>query len=267
MNRRAFIGGALATGLVASVGTALYSRRIEPHDLDVSRVHLDLGLGRPLRVALLGDIHFDPLFEEAYLHRVVDAVTNLNADLIFYTGDFVTHNADRMDDLADILGRTSARLGSYAVLGNHDYWADPYRVTTILEKKGIRVLRNESEKVHEVADLYVTGLDSFWAGNPDLKILGRTEASAKHLMLVHEPDGFAYFNDPRLKLQMSGHTHGGQVRVPVLGAVVLPAWGKLYSEGLFTRGESKLYVNRGIGTLRPHFRLDCPPELTCLDLS
>jgi predicted MPP superfamily phosphohydrolase len=172
-----------------------------------------------------------------------------------------------MHDLASLLARGTARLGSYATLGNHDHWAGAAAVSNALEDHGIHVLRNASIPLPGQDNVYLSSLDSYWAGRPDPSILARTPADSRHILLVHEPDPFATLNDARIKLQISGHTHGGQIRAPLIGALHLPKWGNLYQEGLYARDERYLYVNRGIGTIGPHIRFRCPPEITVFELS
>ena len=267
MNRRNFLRGAAATALVTAAGSPFLLRGIRTHDVDQRVVRLSLGLNRPLRIAALGDIHFDPLYEEAYLDHIASCVTDLNPDLVVYTGDFVTAHASRMNDLATLLSRSASRLGSFATLGNHDHWAGAHAVTTALDRGGIRVLRNQSFQLPDEEGVSLTGLDSFWAGTPNPTIFARTPENSKHIILVHEPDPFSQLNDPRIKLQISGHTHGGQIRAPLVGALVLPKLGQNFQQGLYARDDRFLYVNRGIGTLRPHVRFHCRPEITVFDLT
>ena len=100
-----------------------------------------------------------------------------------------------------------------------------------------------------------------------MTLISRSPMTSRHIVLVHEPDSFAQLVDPRIKLQISGHTHGGQVRLPLFGALVLPHMGKHYEAGLYERDGRKLYVNRGIGTLVPNLRINCRPEITVFELS
>ncbi len=265
MTRRNFLLGAGATALAATASVISYE--IETHRLQQRAIRLTLGLEQPLRVAALGDIHFDPLYEEDYLAHVAACLTALKTDLILYTGDFLTHKLTRMADLAAILSRATARLGTYATLGNHDHWAGAPKIIFELEKKGIRVLRNESIALPGEDQVYLSALDSYWSGRPDPLILQKTPETSRHILLVHEPDPFVQLEDPRIKLQISGHTHGGQVRVPLVGALVLPQYGKIFQQGLYQHGGRHLYVNRGVGTVHPHVRFHCPPEITVFEIA
>ena len=266
MNRRAFLRGAAATA-IGAFGVSTIVRGFHTHAFEEKTVRLRLGLNQRLRIAALGDIHFDPVYEEAYLADVASTLTDLEADLIAYTGDFFTGTARRAQALANILSQATARLGSYAVLGNHDYLVGRELVTRALDRMGIRVLCNESIPIPDEDRVYLTGLDSFFYGDPDRHIFARTPDHARHITLVHEPDAFAQLTDPRMSLQVSGHTHGGQIRAPYVGALLLPKWGRLYQQGLYSRDQNWLYVNRGIGTLKPHVRYHCRPEITVFEIA
>jgi len=267
MDRRTLVKRALA-GATVGLGTgAGYSRFIERHAVEVVPVPIDIGLTAPLTVAVLSDIHFDPLYETDYLEEVVARTNNLSPDLILHTGDFLSRSADRFADLLAVLGKARAGVGSFAVLGNHDHCIGADAITAGLSTSGISVLRNRSVSLPGQKDWYITGLESFWAGAPSLSPIASSSPHARHILLAHEPDSFDLLTDARIALQLSGHTHGGQVRLPLVGAICLPNWGKKYQAGLYTRGEQRLYVNRGIGTVKRHFRFNCRPEITLLTLT
>ncbi len=261
--RRSFIATPFLIG-----GTMAYGHYFERHDIEVVPCELVLGLGEPITAALLSDIHFDPLCEEEYLARVIMLTNGLQPDYIIFTGDFLSHSTQRLTDLANILGQAKATRGVYAVLGNHDHWINAEAVTKSLDEQGIRVLRNETVVLADQEDWYLTGLESHWGGKPNTSSLEKTPSHARHIMLAHEPDPFDKLTDARIALQLSGHTHGGQIRIPFGGgAIQLPTLGKNYSAGLFERAGRKLYVNRGIGTIGKHFRVNCRPEITLLTLT
>ena len=257
---RAFLAACFAA--IATVGNAFTLGR---HRLVLERVPLDLGLGKPLKIIVLGDLHFDPSFEVDYLKKVVARAKALKPDIVLHTGDFMSHDARRAGELAEIL----APLGGYAALGNHDFWSGADAVTRALETKGnIRVLRNTSLPLPGFPGVYVSGLESYWGGKPDPSCLHRTPPDSKHLLIVHEPDPFEDLNDPRIRLQVSGHTHGGQCRVPLFNyAPILPRWGKRFAYGLFRKDNRFLYVTRGVGTVDLKVRFWCPPEITVLEVT
>ncbi len=266
MNRRAFLHTLLGAS-VAGAATCAYGD--DTHDVEITRVPLQVGLQKPLRLVALGDLHFDPVCDETYLARVVDLVNGLQPDLIAYTGDFVSRNLDRVGDLAILLARAQAPLGAYAIEGNHELWTNTPYVQAMLDRHaGIRMLRNASIPLPGEDNIYLTGLDSLSVGTLHPEVLNRTPSDSRHILLAHEPDSFPSLVDPRIRLQISGHTHGGQVRLPLYGALVLPKWGRDFQQGLYTSSDGRqLYVNRGIGTLGFHHRFNCRPEITVFELS
>ncbi|MGC1479646.1 MAG: metallophosphoesterase [Chthoniobacterales bacterium] len=265
LTRRNFIRGGVASTALAGGGLA-YGGGFGLHWVEVKRVRLDLGLGRELRVVALSDLHFDPLHEVDFLRDVMAMIAEVRPDVFVITGDLISRDAGRVDELASILGEVSAPLGRFVVLGNHDIWTDGDLITRSLEDQGIRVLRNECVKLPGFGECYLSGLDSFWAGEPDASVIDRTPERSRHVLLIHEPDPFDEVTDPRVRLQISGHTHGGQVRLPFIGALVLPKWGENYDAGLFQKAGRNLYVNRGLGSLSPHVRFLCRPEVTVFEL-
>jgi len=268
LNRRAFLqalAGVSLTGAVAATATAWGE---DTHDVEITRIPVHLGLQTPLRLVVLGDIHFDPVCDEAYLLHVVGLVNSLQPDLLAYTGDFVSQRLGRLRDLAGLLAPAQGRLGTYTIPGNHELWTNVTYVQRVLDQRaGIRMLRNATIALPGQDDVYLTGFDSFSAGRPQPALLDQTATQSRHIVLAHEPDSFNLLTDSRIRLQVSGHTHGGQVRLPFYGALVLPLWGRDYQQGLYTRGTRQLYVNRGIGTYSLNLRINCRPEITVFELT
>lgn len=268
LTRRQFVRNAVRLGILYSAGTGgLYGSFLERKAVEITRTPITVGLGRPLLVACLGDIHYDPLCEADYLHTVVDMVNAAQPDLIALTGDYITHATPQVTELARILGRLRAPLGVFAALGNHDQWHAAEAVTSLLRARKIQVLRNASVALPDQESWFITALESYWSGRPDPACLDRTGPDSRHLLIWHEPDPFSQTDDPRVRLQMSGHTHGGQIRAPLIGALRLPSWGRLFDQGLFTRSGRHLFVNRGIGTVTYHLRVNCRPEISLLELT
>jgi len=268
ISRRTFLKRTLAAGIFLGAGSVAYAGGYGRHGIDITRVPLDLGVGRPLRVGLLSDIHFDPLYETAYLEHAFRLLAAEQPDLVLHAGDFVSHTTHRFEEFGALAARFIPPLGAFAALGNHDHWAGPKKVRAILERHGIRVLRNSALPLPGHPGWFVAGLESYWGGHPDPSFFARYPATARFLAIVHEPDAWDRLPDPRIRLQVSGHTHGGQVRAPLFGALQLPKWGKRYDAGLFHgRDDRHLYVTRGLGTVGLPVRFDCPPEITILELT
>jgi predicted MPP superfamily phosphohydrolase len=155
-----------------------------------------------------------------------------------------------------------------AILGNHDHWNDAAIVTGALVDRGIRVLRNESfaiERGHE--RLWISGVDDVLEKQDDLpKTLAAVPETEATVLLAHEPDFADYVAGFPVDLQLSGHSHGGQVRIPGLGPIVLPDLARKYHSGLNRVGRLQVYTSRGLGVINPPVRLNCPPEITLLTL-
>lgn len=277
VNRRTFINRLArlsALPLACGGGTFAYASLLARHRVRVERHEIALALGERaparLRVLALGDLHFDPLFEIEYLAKCVAMANDLKPDVIILTGDFVTSSTDRMGELAELLARFSPRDGVFACLGNHDQWLNAPRVTAGLKSRGVEVLVNQQTRIAcGGGELVVAGLQSAWGGRPDWPAASRgLRGDERAIVVMHEPD-FAQLlrEDPRIALQLSGHTHGGQVRIPLVGALRLPLWGRIYQAGLYDVDGLKLHVNRGIGTIQWHVRFFCPPEIACLDIT
>ena len=165
-----------------------------------------------------------------------------------------------------MLAQVRARAGIVGCLGNHDLGTDPAYVSAVLESHGISVLRNRSIPLErEGARLWLAGLDDVLEGKPDLTLaLKGVPAAEPVVLLAHEPDFADYV--AHADLQLSGHSHGGQIRIPLLGAPYLPAMGRKYPRGLRQIGPLSLYTNVGLGTIVVPMRLDCPPEVTLITL-
>lgn len=267
IRRRAFLRNLIGAGVLGAGSTTVYAHLLERHSVRIERVPLDLGLGKPLRIAAISDVHFDPLFETGYLQRVFELINATDPDLVCHLGDYVTRSPQRFDEFAAIAAWATPRLGSFAVLGNHDQWSHERRITAALESADIRVLRNESVPIPGMPGWRLAGLESYWGGRPLPSTALPADPDARFILLVHEPDPFDTIGDPRVRLQISGHTHGGQIRAPLFGALQLPSWGRNYDAGLFRKDGRHLYVTRGIGTVSIHMRFHCPPEITLLELS
>ncbi|MCF6312884.1 MAG: metallophosphoesterase [Verrucomicrobiales bacterium] len=262
-------------GGVAGTSSLAYGNLIERHQLTLEKVEVPLKLEHStlagLRIAMVSDFHFDELQEGALIARCVEKINAQQPDLIILCGDYVSHDHEPVEPLAQHLAKLTAPLGVFAVLGNHDHWAGASQVTRQLTRAGIQVLRNQAETLtYRHSPFQLAGLGSVWVGDAHLKtalpLLSKKSLPA--ILAVHEPDFFDRINqDPRIALQLSGHTHGGQVCAPFYGAMRLPSWGKNYISGLYRRHHSHIYVTRGVGTLFPHVRFCCPPEISLLTLT
>jgi predicted MPP superfamily phosphohydrolase len=207
----------------------------------------------------------------ARFQQVADMVLDQKPDLILITGDFlIGRNAlaisqEEVQDLIRELSRLSSSFPTFAVLGNHDYWTDVEMVRHILASSGITDLTNAVFTLKREEDsLHLCGVDDIWEGAPRLDdVIAQLSDNSAAILLAHEPD-FADTSAAtgRFDLQLSGHTHGGQIVLPWVGPPILPYLGRKYGSGLYKVGEMFQYTNRGVGMARLPVRINCPPEIT-----
>lgn len=222
------------------------------------------------KIVQLSDLHFMPFTPLSLIQKAVTAANALQPDLIVLTGDYVTHDADTIFGVTEVLAQLNARYGVFAVLGNHDTRAGARIVRQGIGEAGITVLHNRGLALTVgTGTLNLAGVDDCLWGHPDLNAaLVGLDATAPTVLLAHEPDMIDTFSrNGRVTLQLSGHTHGGQVRLPVLGTPVLPRMGEKYVAGLYQVNTSRLYVNRGVGMVSLPIRFNCPPEITEITLA
>jgi predicted MPP superfamily phosphohydrolase len=272
----------LTRTLLALGGAAAgYGFLIEPRRIVMERIEVRLkrlpGAFDGFRIAQISDIHYGPYMTSAFVREAVEEINKLQPDLIVLTGDFVSHpfgkpagreGAAYIHPCLEELRPLRADYGRFAVLGNHDHWNHPATVRNALDAAGFPVLINQAVALEkENTRLWLAGVDDVMAGRPDLeKALRRVPAGEAALLLAHEPD----FADQAAKfpvdLQLSGHSHGGQVRLPGIGALILPPLARKYPIGWNRVGNLQVYTNRGFGVIGPPVRWNCPPEITLLTL-
>jgi predicted MPP superfamily phosphohydrolase len=237
---------------------------------DLSKLNLTLPNLAPefdgFEIVQISDIHFGTFIKRRRLEEVVRAVNDLDPDLIVFTGDLVSDDPERHAPiLVDNLKNLNARYGVVAVRGNHDHWTDSEYVSRIFERAGVIHLDNSVLTIkRDGAALYIAGLDCHYVGKDRLDlILGMISPVGAAILLVHEPD-FADISAKaeRFDLQISGHSHGGQLSLPWYGPIWLPRFGRKYPSGLYKQDGMLHYTNRGIGTSHLKVRVNCPPELT-----
>jgi hypothetical protein len=220
-------------------------------------------------IVQMSDIHLLPYTLPDLVQRSVDMANALKPDLTVLTGDFVWRMRSGAEVLAPLLANLNARFGVFSVMGNHDYWLDIEAVQAAFDAARLPVLYNEGLAIGVgKALLYLAGVDDGQAGRPDLKLaLERAPAEAPVVLLWHEPDLADIASlDSRVLLQLSGHTHGGQVLIPGKPPFFQPFLGKKYPYGLFKIRDLWLYTNRGLGCITVPLRINCPPEITHLTL-
>ena len=275
MNRREFMkvsSVVLAGGFLARVGQLELTEETNVPVLE--RVEIPIKNLKPalegFTIVQLSDIHLEPFTKPRLVKRAVEMSNELNPDLVVLTGDYVWHDQEAVFELAPILAGLNARHGVYSVLGNHDLWLDVEVTKTAFAESGLPMLINEGVEINAGnGSFYLAGMDDGWSGQPDLGLsLENAPAGVPIVLLLHEPDLVNETSlDARISLQLSGHTHGGQVLLPGKPPIFTPHLGKEYSQGLFQVNDTWLYTNRGLGVISVPLRYNCPPEVTLLTLT
>lgn len=262
--------------LTCFLGLAVWSVFIEPNRIVVNETVLRLPNLPPafnrMRVVVLADLHVgSPHINIKKLQSIVVQANELKPDLILLPGDFVVGHefgASFIEPelIADALKNLRARHGVYAVLGNHDWWYYGARVRRALETAGIQVLENESREIQlDGQTIWLAGLGDLWTGKPDIAAtLQPIPAGATIIAFTHNPDLFTSVPE-RVGLTIAGHTHGGQVNLPLAGRLVVPSdYGQRFAAGLVRENNHLLFVSTGIGTSVLPLRFRVPPEIALL---
>lgn len=242
--------------------------------VDVTSINLMLPYLDPefhgYRLVQISDIHIGTWLTRQHLAKAVELVNQQKPDLVAITGDFVTYKPERyVNDLVAELSKLSPRDATVAVLGNHDHWTDPYVVRNILQLSSIIDLSNDVYTLQRGnALLHIAGVDDFMDELDCLdQVLEKVPSDGAAVLLAHEPD-YADVSAARgrFDLQISGHSHGGQIILPIIGPPYLPRLGRKYPSGLYRVNGMIQYTNRGLGTAEVQLRFNCRPEITVFTL-
>lgn len=223
-----------------------------------------------LRIGFLTDTHIGPTFRPADVAPAVHLLAQECPDVMLLGGDYASESPRFAGLAAAAIGPlANAPYGSYAVLGNHDMECGAAKVAAALEVRGFRVLRNTAVPIQTPnGTLWIAGIDEVTHYNHDAEgTFAVIPDGAAILALWHEPDLAAQAAERGAFAQLSGHTHGGQIRFPIVGPLVLPRFGRTYVRGSIHVGKMSLYVSRGAGVYRPPVRFRCPPEVTLVTLT
>jgi predicted MPP superfamily phosphohydrolase len=235
---------------------------VRRHDVRVDR----WARGRPLRVVFASDFHAGPVTHPELLNEASRAIAGAKPDLLLLGGDFISPFAEHIDGLAGRLRQIDAPLGKFAVLGNHDLYADDEYIVQRLAAAGVRTLVNESVRLPApYDDIVLCGLDDATVGSPDAEA-ALCGADGIRIVLMHSPEGLVSLRGHRFELAFCGHTHGGQVAFPGGRPIIMPGGplNRLYAHGthqLTEHGNATLIVSRGIGCSNLPVRLFAPPEV------
>ena len=271
----------------AALLALVYGFEIEPRWVELVERDVSVpGLPRTLEgltIVELCDLHLGVGFGASNLAEAVKVVNRLAPDLIVLCGDIVSRRARNVTPSLPILASLRPKCGIYAVLGNHDVRTDPDFVARSLAQAGIAVLRNDAVVLNvNETPLWLLGIEdtgftdghfrdfrSVWQGRRDrlAALIASIPEDAPRLLLVHNPDFTQMLPAGRIDLALTGHTHGGQVRLPLVGALRVPScFGQKFTTGLVTGPSTLVYTSRGLGTIPPAIRFLCRPEITLLRL-
>jgi predicted MPP superfamily phosphohydrolase len=284
----------LLSGLILSLGMVLIlgygiiagKKTIRLEEFTLPIPSLPAGLNG-VKIVHISDLHLGSFENGRFLEHCVDKINRIEPDLILFTGDIVNNFYQEIEGFEEQLGRSKARYGKFAILGNHDYgdysdWGSPQdkarnheKVIQKLEESGFRLLLNQSEKINvQDTSLYIIGVENW--GHPPFPQYARLDSALQNvprksfrILMTHDPahwsDQVLYKTD--IPLTIAGHTHGGQFALMIAGIEFSPIyfaekkWGGLYNEN-----NQFLYVNRGLGCVGLPARIDMAPEITVMTL-
>lgn len=265
----------LIFSIVTVVLVSTYATKIEPNWFQVVPVDITIpqlaSSFEGFKIAQISDIHTDDSMNQKKLARIIELVDKQQPDIIAITGDFFTKSPDQesIDLLEENLANLLPKEKTIAVLGNHDHTYNPEIIRNIFNNSNILELNNSVYTIQRGEDkLNIAGVDDYWKRKSRLDlVMEQLPSDGVAVLLAHEPD-FADVSsvENRFALQMSGHSHGGQVRIPFRLPPVLPPLGKKYPVGRYQVGNMVQYTNRGVGMVKPLVRFGSRPEITVFRL-
>lgn len=260
------VAGGLAAASVAACFALRQRPRVRAHDVFVEGLPASFD---GYRIAQISDLHCGPFASGERVAGWVRRVNRLQPDLVAVTGDLIASGSSFVSTVASALGGLRARDGVFAAMGNHDYFTDGEAFSVALSEAGLSVLRNRGIQLRRGSgSIYVAGVDDTWTRRDDIeRALADRPPEAPVILLAHDPVLFPEAAARRVDLTLSGHTHGGQLALPIFARKLnLARLMTRFTTGLYRVGPSTLYVNRGLGTTGPPVRLAVPPEIAVLTL-
>jgi predicted MPP superfamily phosphohydrolase len=272
LTRRQFLQGLTAAGLLGVSAAAGYASMFEITDYELTETDIFIrelpASFENFRIVQVSDVHHSSLVSLEEVRRVVELAQSARGDMVVLTGDYTTARRSYIEPCAEVLGTLSAPAGVWAVLGNHDHYTDGELTRRALVQRGIGVLDNAHTEVTRGADaLQLAGIDDWSWGYADwTRALGGLDRKRPALLLSHEPQVFDLPETAGISLILSGHTHGGQVSLPFVGAPARFLEAFKYIRGLYERAGTQLYVSRGTGVVGLPIRFGARPEIASLRL-
>ncbi|KEK25925.1 metallophosphoesterase [Bacillus gaemokensis] len=280
ITRRNFIKAGIRTGLYTCITAGLgyyYAKYIEPNFLSLTHHTLQSPLipknFHGMKIIQFSDLHLGYYFSLQHLADIVSKINETTPDIVFFTGDLIDNYQTYSETpfVSSILRNIHAPFGKFAIYGNHDhggYGTEYY--DQIMNDADFELLQNAEKRIRllDNSEISIFGIDDMLLGKPEIHAtLQRAKNDIYTIVLVHEPDIAPQIAKFPVNLQLSGHSHGGQVQIPFLGALITPALAKHYIEGFYPIHDLLLYVNRGLGRTRVPFRFMARPEITLFTLN
>jgi len=272
LTRRAFLKRAIGYGVPALLAT--YAVGVERYILDINTYRIAVpnlpSVFNGFRMVQLSDLHYGALMPLACIRRVIRLANEIPRDAVICTGDYVLERnaAHQIDTVWPVIAELNAPLGVYAVLGNHDHWADTTRSQHWLTASGFDLRRRATRIEKDGKGIWLAGAGDHWTDPVDIDtLLAEVPDADCRIVLAHNPDTADTPHAARCDLIVSGHTHGGQVNIPFFGPPILPVRNKNYSHGLrLSAREEKVFISKGIGWAIYPIRFNCVPEIAVLEL-
>ncbi|MCE1245242.1 MAG: metallophosphoesterase [Firmicutes bacterium] len=258
-----------AAAILAGLLALLVKIETETIEVNTYNVPIDKpGFDKPVKIVHITDLHMSPWYPPSRFKAVVDYINPLKPDYVLVTGDLTTHFKELIPGSAAALKELQPREASYAVPGNHDYWIDAGYTIKAHEQAGLKFLLNECAPSHNGMPLTFLGVDDPYTGHDDLKGTSKMIPEGHiSVLLAHSPDIIEEASKLDIDYIFAGHTHGGQVRIPFVGAMYIPSkFGRKFDKGWFTWGKTQMYVNKGIGSIFPPVRFLCRREIAIINM-
>lgn len=249
-------------------GGIFYAFFIEPNLFITSNIDIVLNENptKQVKIVLFADTHYREKHTELEMQNMVDRINAEKPDIVMFAGDLIDDYENQPVDtdlIANYFKKIDAKIGKYAIMGNHDYGGRAERIyKEIMQKSDFNLLINDISILEDL-ELEIVGIDDYFFGTPDFEILDSTNEERTVLVLSHEADMLDEFSD-KFDLSFAGHTHGGQINIPYIKELALSEGGEKYIKGYYE--EEKIYVTSGIGTTRIHARMFNLPEIVSINL-
>lgn len=271
-----FIKRILIGVILVGISIALYSRYIEPKLLIAKKYNVKIKKEnfQNLKIVQFTDTHLGEFYTLEDLQRVVDKINSQKPDIVLFTGDLIDNASIYKDiyKIPEVLNKIDAKIGKYAIYGNHDYGGGAVRYyEDIMNKSGFKVLINQKESFEfDGKKINIFGADDVMMGKVNInETMKNINSNDVNILMVHEPDISDKFKEYPIDLIFSGHSHGGQIYIPFYGAIKKNLYAEKYNKGFYelsNERKTKIYVNSGIGNTKLPFRLGNIPQISVVEL-